>query len=271
MYSPLVNYVDITDHNYGPRTHRIDTITIHHMAGNLSVKTCGQLFHRKQGSSNYGINGKDIAVYVPEENGAWTSSNKTNDMRAVTIECANDSLAPYWTISADTMNSLVFLVADICQRNGIDKLVWSDNKNERINHLNGCNMTLHCDFSSTACPGPFLKQCMSSIADVVNSILISGAGTYIINGYDYAPVFDPEYYANKYADLEGAFGHDANALWQHFQTFGMNEMRRASDEFDPVYYRNAYPDLDSAYGDCYPMYYFHYVACGRNEGRQGHA
>ena len=45
--SPLVNYTDITDHNYGTRTHAIDTITIHHMAGNLSVQTCGKLFHKK--------------------------------------------------------------------------------------------------------------------------------------------------------------------------------------------------------------------------------
>ena len=33
-----IELLGITDHNYGLRNHPIDTITIHHMAGNLSVK-----------------------------------------------------------------------------------------------------------------------------------------------------------------------------------------------------------------------------------------
>lgn len=268
--SPLVNYTDITDHNYGPRTHAIDTITIHHMAGNLSVQTCGSLFHRKNGSSNYGINGTDIALYVPESNGAWTSSNKANDMRAITIEVANDSLAPYWTISAASMTSLINLVADICRRNNIPALIWSDNKDDRINHRNGCNMTLHKDFAATACPGPFLEQCMGNIALAVNAILAGGGQSgYVINGYDYSPVFDPTFYANKYADLAAAFGNNATALWDHFCNFGMNEFRQASTEFDPVFYSQNNPDVALAYGEDYPMYYFHYVAFGKTEGRKG--
>lgn len=268
--SPLVNYTDITDHNYGSRTHAIDTITIHHMAGKLSVQTCGSLFHRKNGSSNYGINGTDIALYVPESNGAWTSSNKANDMRAITIEVANDSLAPYWTISAASMTSLINLVADICRRNNIPALIWSDNKSDRVGHKNGCNMTLHKDFAATACPGPFLEQCMSNIALAVNAILAGGSQSgYVINGYDYSPVFDPTFYANKYADLAAAFGNNATALWDHFCNFGMNEFRQASAEFDPVFYSQNNPDVASAYGEDYPMYYFHYVAFGKTEGRKG--
>ena len=268
--SPLVNYTDITDHNYGPRTHAIDTITIHHMAGNLSVQTCGNLFHKKNGSSNYGINGTDIALYVPESNGAWTSSNKANDMRAVTIEVANDMLAPYWTISAASMTSLINLVADICTRNGITQLVWSENKSDRVGHKNGCNMTLHCDFASTACPGPFLKQCMGNIALAVNAILAGGnPSNFTLNGYDYSPVFDPEYYVAKYSDLQTAFGNNATALWNHFCNFGMNEFRQGSAEFDPVYYSQNNPDVAVAYGEDNPMYYFHYVAFGKAEGRKG--
>ena len=268
--SPLVNYTDITDHNYGPRTHAIDTITIHHMAGNLSVQTCGSLFHRKNGSSNYGINGTDIALYVPESNAAWTSGNKANDMRAITIECANDMLAPYWTISAATMTSLINLVADICMRNGITQLVWSDNKSDRVGHKNGCNMTMHCDFASTACPGPFLKQCMGNIALAVNAILAGGSpSTFTLNGYDYSPVFNPEFYASKYPDLQAAFGNNASALWNHFCNFGMNEFRQGSAEFDPLYYKQNNPDVAIAYGEDNPMYYFHYVAFGKSEGRKG--
>ena len=266
--SPLVNYVDISPHNYGPRK-SVEGITIHHMAGNLSVKTCGQVFHKKNASSNYGINGRDVGMYCEEKYGACTSSNKSNDMRMITIEVANEILAPYWTISAESMDTLIALCTDICRRNGIKQLVWSDNKNDRINHKNGANMTLHCDFAGTACPGPFLKQCMPNIAMLVTQNLNGGVvpSNYILNGYDYSPVFDPEYYANKYPDLEGAFGHDANALWNHFQTFGMNEFRQASAQFNPQIYKDRYTDLQNAFGDDNPMYYWHYVAFGMNEGR----
>jgi len=271
MYSnsSMVNYVDISPHNYGPRK-SAEGITIHHMAGNLSVKTCGQVFHKKNASSNYGINGRDVGMYCEEKYAACTSSNKANDMRMITIEVANELLAPYWTISAESMDTLVTLCTDICKRNGIKQLVWSDNKNDRINHRNGANMTMHCDFSSTACPGPFLKDCMANIATLVTQRLNGGTtptSEYTLNGYDYSPVFDPEYYANRYPDLEAAFGHNDSALWLHFQQFGMNEFRQASAEFNPVVYKDRYPDVAAAYGDDNPMYYWHYVAFGKNEGR----
>lgn len=268
--SSLVNYIDLSPGNYGLRDHKIDTITIHHMAGNLSVETCGQLFHKKKGNSNYGI-GSDgrIALYVEEKNGAWTSSNKTNDMRAITIEVANNSGAPNWTISAQALNSLLLLCADICRRNDIKALVWSPNKSDRINHKNGCNMTMHKDFAATACPGPFIESIEGLIAIAVNQLLTQSP--YTLNGYDYAPVFDPVYYAGRYPDLRAAFGDDANQLWQHFVAFGMMEFRQASDEFDPVYYKSMYADLQQAYGSDNPMYYFHYVAAGKAEGRQAHA
>lgn len=90
---------------------------------------------------------------------------------------------------------------------------------------------------------------------------------YFINGFDYSPVFDPTFYSDKYSDLKSTFGTDANALWLHFQLFGMNEFRQASAEFNPQIYKERYPDLASAYGNNNPMYYLHYVALGKAEGR----
>ena len=69
------------------------------------------------------------------------------------------------------MASLIDLVTDICQRNGIKKLVWSDKKYDRVNHRNGCNMTVHRDFQATACPGPYLYNKQGWIASEVNKRL----------------------------------------------------------------------------------------------------
>ena len=172
--SSLVNYIKLSPNKTSPRNHKIDCITIHHMAGNLSVEACGNVFAKtsRKASSNYGV-GTDgrIGLYVDESDRSWCSSNKTNDHRAVTIEVANDTLAPTWTVSDKALESLIKLVADICKRNGIEKLVWSNNKSDRVNHKNGCNMTVHRDFASTSCPGNYLYGKMPYIANEVNKIL----------------------------------------------------------------------------------------------------
>lgn len=173
--SSLVNYVRISPNKTSPRNHKIDCITIHHMAGNLSIEACGEGFAKptRKGSSNYAV-GTDgrIGMYVEEKDRSWCSSNKANDHRAITIEVANDGGAKTnWHVSDKALESLIKLVADICKRNDIKKLIWSENKSDRVNHRNGCNMTVHRDFASTACPGSYLYSKMPYIADEVNKVL----------------------------------------------------------------------------------------------------
>ena len=172
--SKLVNYVRISPNRHHPRNHKIDTITIHHMAGNLTVEDCGRIFQntKRAASSNYGI-GTDgrIGLYVHEEDRAWTSGSPSNDHRAITFEVANDGGAPDWHVSDKALESLINLLVDVCKRNGIEKLVWSDNKDDRVHHRNGCNMTVHRDFQATACPGPYLYSKQGWIAQQVNKRL----------------------------------------------------------------------------------------------------
>ena len=88
----------------------------------------------------------------------------------MTIEVASDSYSPY-AVSDKAYEALIKLVADICKRNDIQKLVWSTDKADRIGHKNGCNMTVHRDFANKACPGDYLYDRMGDIADRVNEIL----------------------------------------------------------------------------------------------------
>ena len=171
--SSLVAYTKLSPNHYTGRN-KIDTISIHCMAGNLSVEACGNLFAKasRNASSNYGI-GSDgrIAMYVEEKNGSWCTSNKANDMRAITIEVANDGPGPLWHVSDKAMLSLFRLCADICRRNGIKRLVWSTSKSNRVNHVNGCNMTVHRDYAAKACPGDYLYNNMQWIADESNKLI----------------------------------------------------------------------------------------------------
>lgn len=176
--SSLVSYTCKSPNHSGTRNHIIDTISPHCMAGELSVESCGSLFSQpgREASSNYGI-GTDgrIALYVDEKNRSWCTSSSANDNRAVTIEVASKSYDPY-AITDAAMKSLIELMADICKRNGIKKLVWSTNKNDRINHRNGCNVTVHRDYSYKACPGDYIYNRLGDICDKVNAKLgVSGS------------------------------------------------------------------------------------------------
>lgn len=175
--SPLISCTILTANNYGKRNHKIDTITIHCMAAQLSVETCGRWFQQsKNSSSNYGI-GPDgrTALYVPEDKGAWCSSNKANDMRSVTIEVASDPKPPY-AVTDKALEATINLCVDICRRNGIKALVWSTSKADRVNHRNGCNMTVHRDYSAKSCPGEYLYSRMGEIANRVNLLIAAGSG-----------------------------------------------------------------------------------------------
>ena len=166
--SPLVNYTKISPNKTKGRNHAIDTITIHCVVGQVSVQSLGEIFQTKKASSNYGIgyDGK-VGMYVEECDRSWCSSNSANDNRAITIECASDMKEPY-AIKTVVYNKLIDLVTDICKRNGIKKLVWSTDKNTRVNHLNGCNMTCHRDYANKSCPGTYIYEREGKIAEEVN-------------------------------------------------------------------------------------------------------
>lgn len=164
--SKLISHTNISPNSNNPRNHMIDKITIHHMAGNASIETCGRIFAdpNRQASSNYGV-GTDgrIALYVDEANRAWTSSNAENDHRAVTIEVANDGGDPDWHVSDKALQATIDLCVDICQRNGIKKLNFTGNKTG--------NLTMHKWFAATGCPGPYLESKFPYIAAEVNKRL----------------------------------------------------------------------------------------------------
>ena len=164
--SSLVDYVKISPNKTSPRNHKIDRITIHHMAGNLSVETCGNVFapSSRQASANYGIDSDGrVGMYVEEKDRSWCSSNKANDHRAVTIEVADDVIGNGWHSSDKAMNKLVELCADICRRNGITRLNYTGDTNG--------NLTMHKWFASTDCPGAYLESKFPWIAEQVNKKL----------------------------------------------------------------------------------------------------
>ena len=167
--SPYIQYIDLTANADFPRNRGITKITVHHMAGDLSLKDLGESFSRadRKASANYAIDSNgQVALYVEERNRAWTSSSRENDHQAVTIEVANDEMGGEWHVSDNAYAMLVELCVDICKRNHIRELRFTGDETG--------NLTIHKMFSNqTECPGPYLESRMAELADTVNNRLNS--------------------------------------------------------------------------------------------------
>lgn len=136
------------------------------MAGTLSAEQCGAVFAspQRQASANYSVdtNGR-VGMYVEESDRAWTSSSASNDNQAITIEAANDEIGGQWHVSDKTLEKLIELCVDICQRNGIERLNYTGDATG--------NLTMHKMFAATTCPGPYLESKFPYIAEQVNQRL----------------------------------------------------------------------------------------------------
>ena len=175
--SQLVTYKRITNNKTSPRNHAIDTITIHCIVGQWTAKQGCDYFATtdRECSANYVV-GKDgsIGLSVEEKDRSWCSSSSSNDHRAITIEVASDTAHPY-AVTDEAYNALIKLVADICKRNGIKKLLWKADKS-LIGQVNKQNMTVHRWFANKSCPGEYLYSRHSDIAAKVNALLGDSAG-----------------------------------------------------------------------------------------------
>lgn len=153
----------------GRRAYRVERITPHCMVGQMTAKSCGTLFSRAsyQASSNYGIGaGGEIGLYVDEKNRSWCTSSADNDNRAITIECASDTYAPY-AMNSRVYTSLVNLCVDICKRYGKAKLLWPGSKAAALAYKpkdDEMILTAHRWFAAKSCPGDWLYSRLGKLA-----------------------------------------------------------------------------------------------------------
>ena len=150
----------------GRNGHKICKFTPHIMAGILTGKQCAvNIFQNPNriASANYCIgNDGDIVCNVYEEDRAYTSSSRSNDNQAITVEVSNCEYGGDWKISDAAWNSLVKLAVDVCRRYGF-RLVYDGTPNG--------SLTRHNMFANTSCPGKYLQSRFQELADTVNAQL----------------------------------------------------------------------------------------------------
>ena len=174
--SSLIACTKLSPNHSGQRTHSIDRISPHCVVGQVTAESLGDWFAKSstQASSNYGIdkNGR-VGLYVEEKNRSWCTSSNANDQRAITIECASDTMEPY-RMNDVVYATLIKLCVDICQRNGKRKLLWLGSKEKSLAYAPAADemvITVHRWFANKSCPGDWLYSRLGDLAAKVTASL----------------------------------------------------------------------------------------------------
>ena len=167
--STLVSLTKLSPNKSKRTSDKIDMIVVHCYAARVSIETALNNFAKSSsGHSSQYVIGEDgrIGQSVEEKDRAWTTGGKDKngkviynhgysgamiDHRAVTIECSSGAQYPY-EINEKVYDSLVKLLADICRRNNIKKLLWENDQN-LIGQVDKQNLALHRWFANKECPG----------------------------------------------------------------------------------------------------------------------
>lgn len=172
--SSLVSKTLLSPNHSGKRKNPVTIITPHCFVGQVSLDNGLKTFQSKEASCNYLIahDGR-IGLCVDEANRSWCSSSAVNDNRAVTIEVASDSTAPY-AVNTQAMQSLIELMADICKRNGKTHITWIPDKSTTMSmnpDPDEMLISVHRWFANKECPGDYIYSRLPKIAEEVNKML----------------------------------------------------------------------------------------------------
>lgn len=119
----------------------IEFIVIHHMAGNLSLQGCYNVWQTREASAHYGVdeNGR-VGQFVWDSDTAWHASDYTANCKSLGIEHADKLVNGVWTFADATIDAGAHLVAALCKYYQLGEPQWL------------VNVYPHNHFAATACP-----------------------------------------------------------------------------------------------------------------------
>ena len=178
IQSSVIDYTDrLVCTQYRQRPEEISKITVHiaHQPGTLD--NILELLNSADKAYNYGIDdmGK-VGLFVEEHMMTYSTGSEVNDKVAVNIICTNqdDNRS---SLTSACWNSLVLLCADICYRNEIEKLVYT-------NEPEVDTLTAHMQFQlGTNCPGSWLISKYHDLCEAANKYILMYRNSEINEGY----------------------------------------------------------------------------------------
>lgn len=181
----------------GARPGEPDTFTPHCIVGQASTATCTTMFNKARkdkAGANYLISKTgEYVCSTPEDIVANTTSSRSNDRRAITVEVASDNYDPY-AFTPEAYEALIKLAVEIGIRRGRTEWVCFVDKNGRPDKAANMNfrparnqmrITVHRWFAAKACPGDWLFNQLPEFCAEVNRRI--AAETERLNGMHNQP------------------------------------------------------------------------------------
>lgn len=166
-------------YNKGRAGNRIEYFTIHHMIildnetkNESPLVACRNVWiNGRQASAHYGVSGDFVGQYVWDDDTAWSNGNLESNRRSLAVEHANKTLDLPGTENDYLVDEKTFFTGARLIANGHHRFNLKPRKNVTVRR--------HGEFSSTACPGPYMNRNYNRyfdlMHDIYNTIKVGGA------------------------------------------------------------------------------------------------
>lgn len=150
---PVTNLIDPLSAT-GHVTHtayKKTSVTLHHNGGRLSHQGVLNVWKTRPASAHFDADSTGaIAQYVKVNEYAWAVGNKAGNQSTISIEMANATLAPGWTVADATWKGAARLAGWL-----FFKVVGARPTKDNLHY--------HHHWSSTACAGPYMDKIYSKV------------------------------------------------------------------------------------------------------------
>lgn len=152
----LISELNATGHVTHSK-HRKDMVTLHHNGGRLSHEGVLNVWKTRPASAHFDVDGKGaVAQYVNVNEYAWATGSTNGNQRSISIEMANATLGPNWTVANATWQSAARLAGWLFAR-VIGARPTKD------------NLVVHHHWKSTLCAGPFIDAYYNKILSMAQT------------------------------------------------------------------------------------------------------
>ncbi|MFF9212946.1 MULTISPECIES: peptidoglycan-binding protein [unclassified Streptomyces] len=154
---PVTNLIDklnATGHVYH-NAYKKTSVTLHHNAGRFSHQGLLENWKTRPASAHFDVDAAGaVAQYVKLNEYAWAVGNVTGNQRSISIEMANATLGPGWTVADGTWKSAARLAGWLFAK----AIGERPSKN---------NLFYHHHWSATECAGPYMESIYNKVLAAV--------------------------------------------------------------------------------------------------------
>ena len=154
----------------GREGHKVEFFAVHHMivldsatAGRDALTACRNVWvGGREASAHYGVDGDYVDQFVWDADTAWSLGNWDANLRSISVEHANKTLDVPGTENDYVIDEKTFFTGA--------RLIAYGHLAMGLTPKRGVTVRRHGEFSSTACPGPYMVRNFNRYFDLVHDI-----------------------------------------------------------------------------------------------------